>query len=122
MEEIVIQRVYSILLSCCKKYDIKDLETCMHRHVRKIVNESMAIVQNNPNESEQNKKKIMNKIIHSLAQCAEQSYKNDHDKKRLYETIECIKNNIKGLISTSVDAMSTLISMNQQVKSLLLMN
>lgn len=118
MEEIVIQRVYSILLSCCKKYELKGLQECMYNHVRDVVKKGMEIVRNDPSSSS-NKQKIMKMVTDSLMKCAISSYEIHHSEKRVQETIECIRQNVDGLVSISVDAMVMLLHMNASIAKLL---
>lgn len=117
MEEIVIQRVYSILLSCCKKYNLKGLQECIYNHVRDVVNKGMEIVRHNasPSQKDANKKKIMKMVTDSLMKCAISAYETHHSEQRVEETIECIRKNVDGLVSMSVDAMMLLIHMNDYV-------
>lgn len=119
MEEIVIQRVYSVLLSCCKKYDLNGMQECMYNQVRDVVKKGMEIVRNNPANANANKKKIMKMVTDSLMKCAISSYEMHHSDQRVEETIECIRHHVDGLVNMSVDTMVMLITMNDYVAKLL---
>lgn len=122
MEEVVIQRVYSILLSCCKKYDLKGLHECMYKQVRDVVKKGMEIVRNHSSSSQKdaNKNKIMKLVTDSLLKCAISAYEIHHSESRIEETIECIRQHMDGLVSMSVDAMMMLIHTNQYVENMLM--